>query len=379
MKRYKYSDNDQKGFAAIVVALVMVIVLSLITVGFAQLMQTNLNEALNKQLSSQAYYAAESGVNDAYEAYIHGYLNTKSNCGQSGISTSNPASSYLLQPNVNTTTNTSITCLLMNPEPQQLVYSDITNNQATVIEMQGCSTTGSPSAPCEVGLPTPISSINISWNNNQGYSNPVTNCSEKLYPATSWTYQNMLRIELIPLSVNDTRLTRHFLTNNSFSAFLCPVSNGSGSITLSQSSATSPGNMGLFSGKIYNGSCTSTSCSISLQVGGLLDQSSQPYGAYLLVVRSVYPNTSGVYTSITLNNNLSGQLNIADGQLLVDSTGKAQNAQKRIQVRIPETNQYYYPVAAIEGEVCKQLNLLPSPGQSTDETPSSSLCHQFNN
>ena len=69
MKACNHHDQpDQRGFAAIVVALVLILVLSLLTIGFAELMRHEQRSALDKQLSSQAYYAAESGVNDAVSA-----------------------------------------------------------------------------------------------------------------------------------------------------------------------------------------------------------------------------------------------------------------------------------------------------------------------
>ena len=43
------------------------IVMSLIVLGFAQISRRNQRESLDRQLSTQAFYAAESGVNDARE------------------------------------------------------------------------------------------------------------------------------------------------------------------------------------------------------------------------------------------------------------------------------------------------------------------------
>src|ERR1039458_10050844 len=72
--------DDQSGFASIVIASVIILVLSLITVGFAQLMQREQRSALDRQLSSQAYYAAESGINDAVSAINSGFNVAKSTC-----------------------------------------------------------------------------------------------------------------------------------------------------------------------------------------------------------------------------------------------------------------------------------------------------------
>ncbi len=381
IKTNQIDIDNQDGFAALVVALIIIIVLSLITVGFAQLMRNDQAAALSKQLSSQAYYAAESGVNDAYEAYTHGFNVSKSSCSSN---VTGPGSQYLntTNNNVNSTTNTSVTCLLMNPDPPNVIIGDINNSQPIVIEMQGCSTTGgsSPGSPqCTNGSPTSVSKINIQWNDANDNNSLAPNCSQ-FTPAGSttgdWNYQNLLRIELIPLSLNDT-LNRDFLINHTYTAYLCPNNSiGQGNyytigpssspgIGLSASFSGNPvGNTG--SGDILNASCpNSTSpCSVTLNVGNLTDKIGNHYSTYLLVLRSVYPNpiTSDItmYGNSANPNGNATPLDIADAQLLVDSTGKAQNVLKRIQVRIPETNQYYLPVAVQEGAVCKEYALVPT-------------------
>src|ERR1700722_1988557 len=65
INRSKFQENEQ-GFASLVIALVIIVVIALITVGFAQLSRREQQTALDKQLANQAYYAAESGVNDTY-------------------------------------------------------------------------------------------------------------------------------------------------------------------------------------------------------------------------------------------------------------------------------------------------------------------------
>src|SRR4051794_35527663 len=62
LKKFK-SRVDQKGFASIVVALVMIVVFGLLTIGFTQLARHEQQNSLSKQLANQAYYAAESGIN----------------------------------------------------------------------------------------------------------------------------------------------------------------------------------------------------------------------------------------------------------------------------------------------------------------------------
>src|ERR1700735_2299515 len=139
MKTRPKLKNSQAGFAAIVIAIVLIIVLSLITVGFAQLMQNNQKQALNKQLSSQAYYAAESGVNDAENAIAAAAQNgdtlSKTSC-LNGVSASpgtdgTDYNGLYFNSQVGTSTGASYTCLLINPDPKDVDINPLGTEQPT--------------------------------------------------------------------------------------------------------------------------------------------------------------------------------------------------------------------------------------------------------
>lgn len=359
--------NDQSGFAAIVVALVLILVLSLTTVGFAELMSSNQKEALNKQLSSQAYYAAESGVNDAIQAYAKGYTYAKTECG-GNFPGATGDSSYSETPSVNTTTNTDITCLLTNPNPSSIIYT-ISNTQPTVIEIQGCSQNdkSSPISQCNGYSPEPISTINISW--YDGGSNLLTGLNANKFPSANninSNYSNILRIELVPLSGS---LSRSALISNAYTAYLEP----NGSAASASSDSVTSSNTGENSGEILSSNCptgfsstTGVICNVNLNVSTLSNSST-----YLLVLRSIYSYSTTAIA--TIYDSSDKALNIGDAQLLIDSTGKAQNILKRIQVRVSETNEFETPDAVVHGLVCKQLNVLPSG--TVGSSDSSSECN----
>ena len=60
----KRAPKQQEGLISITVAIVFIMIISLIVLGFSQVSRRNARQALDRQLSSQAYYAAESGIND---------------------------------------------------------------------------------------------------------------------------------------------------------------------------------------------------------------------------------------------------------------------------------------------------------------------------
>lgn len=380
MKGLKLKESDENGFAAIVIALVIIMVLSLMTVGFAQLMRSNQTEALDKQLSSQAYDAAETGINDAAEAYAEGYTQPKTTCAPLTPNNPNDPAVYLSQTTINSDTNTSIKCLLTNPTPQ-VIPVPTGDKQPTVIEVQGCSATSSPDPnpinQCGGNSAEAIGSIEMDWNDASGNAGLAPSSCSNLNPrqATSstdtvWTHQNILRLEIVPVPSTGQSISRSFLTGSEYTAFLCP--DGTITTKLASTQTVTALNSGLSSGDMLNSYCTSPgtgtahTCTVNFNLNGL--NGGNGYGTYFLILRAMYP--TDILTHISLFDTTGTQLNIGDAELEVDSTGQAQNVLKRVQVMIPDTNNYYMPEADVHGEVCKQLGLLPTDsGTSTDSSP----------
>lgn len=61
--------NRQSGVVSLIVVAVLAIVLGLVAIGFSQLTNRELKQASDRELSAQAYYAAQAGINDAI-AYL---------------------------------------------------------------------------------------------------------------------------------------------------------------------------------------------------------------------------------------------------------------------------------------------------------------------
>src|SRR5665213_2637815 len=81
-KRKPNLHRNQQGFASIVIALILIIVLALLTVGFAQLARREQQTALDKQKAVQANYAAESGINAAYQDIVNNLITANGGPGQ---------------------------------------------------------------------------------------------------------------------------------------------------------------------------------------------------------------------------------------------------------------------------------------------------------
>jgi hypothetical protein len=210
-----------------------------------------------------------------------------------------------------------------------------------------------------------IGSLDISWQDaNGGITFPPAG-STTFPPAASWTFATpVLRLEVTPLVGGS--ISRQALVNNTYTAFLYPNSSGSVSTNPSQYSQSSyaggTSTDGTATGQIVSGNCNTGSqphyCNVQVTSLG--------QASYLLDLGALYGSAR---VTITAYGNDGSQLRMENAQTLVDSTGKAQDVLRRIQVRIPDHNNYDHPDNDLQngGNICKQLGLVPiSVGSNSD-------------
>lgn len=316
--------NNQEGIVSIMVTMILMIVITLIVVGFAQVTRRTQRETLDRQLSTQAYYAAESGVNEAISYF-------KANSGAPAIDTTNNCSSFLSilktfkgDPNVNVLNtssgnNVSYTCLMVNSKPPMLQKAPLDQSSNTVWHLLNND-----------GLP--FTYLQFTWNKNGGYAgaNSCTNTTVRPSVANWNCSFGILRVDLAEAStLNNAKLESNAGVNT---IFMIPNFSGVGITTLSANKAI-----------VAQAQCGGSTCTV--RVNGL---TSAEYYARLTII---YQRSDSV--SVTGGDAVGGVL-FKDGQAIIDATGKAQDQTRRIQVRIP---------------LIQQVNLLPNTGiQTTDST-----------
>ncbi|HYH36393.1 MAG TPA: pilus assembly PilX N-terminal domain-containing protein [Candidatus Saccharimonadales bacterium] len=337
---------NENGFASLVIAIVLVLVLSLITVGFAELMRREERSALDKQLSSQAYYAAESGVNAATKAINDGFTGGKSNCAPDST-VPDLANNTVKFTDGRNPTGATYPCLLINPAPPNLHYDPITTVLSRTAQFTAIDSTDAPAA---------VTSIKISWQDSGSNKNFVSNCNS-FKTTSNWPHIGMVRMQLIPITSGS--LDRASLTNSAFNAFLCPNSGTLASVGNYGTSISAANN-----GIILNGNCrvaASPNCSVTIT--GLPPNQA----TFFLNLRSLYSSTAVTVSAY----NGATPLRIKGAQTLVDSTGKAQDVLRRIQVRVASNNGYAIP-DGVHADICKQFDL--DPALSTSAAPAGSGC-----
>jgi hypothetical protein len=241
MKQTPTIRKNEQGFASIVVALILIIVLALMTIAFAQLARREQQNALSKQLANQAYYAAESGVNDAY-AQIQKWV-------KSGLPDIDPNTCIGKDPNtggkvpelqplidsysLDAQHGVSYSCMLLNLQPPNLLWQDVTSESDRTATFSGALPSNGDSAT--------IHSLTIYWGSADGSNNPNDDPNTKFLPLADWTsasnsYLPLLEINLTPYNKNGFK--RGDLLGKTFTAYLFPSpSSSAGSVQFTTSGA----------------------------------------------------------------------------------------------------------------------------------------------
>lgn len=328
--------TDQSGIASILITMVTMVVISLIVLGFAAISRREQTQTLNQQLSTQAFYAAETGVNDVVNlaktlAKTGTTLTAKTSCA----STSYTGVYAPLQnaSTIDTAHNVSYSCLLVDPAPPELDYGDI-NTNSTVI-------------PLNSGSGAAFKTLTLTWQSKTNAANPLTGCPTSvknnggdLPQAKNWNCgYGVLRFDLVP--TNGSNLTPTSLLQSTMTSFMIPVTSG-GKANIGFSSSGSAA--------ATAASCNKTQCQVTIT--GLSTTN------YYMRAASLYNDAS---LKITGTTNTGSAAKFSGSQILVDSTGKAQDVLRRIQVHVDSstTGQNTFPENALQttGSICKRFSV----------------------
>lgn len=309
--------NSEAGMVSIMVTMILMIVMSLIVIGFAQISRRDQRESLDQQLTTQAFYAAESGINDATNLIDNALaagqtVPAKTDC-TSGTGAEAAFYGQLPSSTLSAANDVSYSCLMVNATPASLQYSDVNDTSSTII-------------PLTTSTGATFSTVTFNWQSKDGTSTPLNGCPASISKAFSitsaWSSSGcgygVLRFDLVPTS--GSGLTVNTLENNTMTAFVVPLKSG-GTASFVFGGGTSNAN------DLIGGSCTNTGC--TLTISGL--NSSQYYAR----VSSLYKDASLQVTGTT---STGTTVDFSEGQIMIDSTGKAQDELRRIQVRVSLLN-----------------------------------------
>jgi len=129
--------SNQQGIVSIMMTFVLMIVISLIVLGLAQLSRREQRQSLDTQLSSQAFYAAESGLNDAVAvlrdlAVSGAAVPSKTSCTNSGV--------YNFNTDIDVANEVSYSCLTIDASPP--VISQTLSSASNAFTLKSASGAG---------------------------------------------------------------------------------------------------------------------------------------------------------------------------------------------------------------------------------------------
>ncbi len=322
MKNKSRFFNEQQGLVSIIVTMLIMIIISLIILGFARFTQRNQRQTLDRQLNTQAYYAAESGVNDASEA-IKGYL-TASKPVPDKLQCDNNPPNYTFATNLDTNGTSSYTCLLIDATPTSLIAENVAPYTSYVTPVKSDNS---------------IDTIKVAWSNgNSGSGNCAV--AHNFPPFNLWTCPiGVIRIDIVPGGSTGSRAQ---LLSDVMTFFVYP--NTGGTITYAAGSE----------GRQVDArtcSITTPTCTAAIDVSALGQKS-----FYMRILPLYLPANINVTAQSG-----SGDLELNDAQAVVDSTAKTQDVLKRLQVRLSLVTggSPLPPSYALESatNICKQLAL----------------------
>ena len=128
--------KKQSGFVAILVTMILMVITSLVVLSFAFLARQNQTRNLNSQLSTQAFYAAESGINVAASKL-------RQPGGLSDITKCSDTSQLSDSQQVGDDDTVKFTCVLVDQAPTNLKYYPISTEKSTVVHVK---TSGNPTS-----------------------------------------------------------------------------------------------------------------------------------------------------------------------------------------------------------------------------------------
>ncbi len=333
-----YKDKEH-GFDAIVVASIKMVILSLITIGFTRMMQREQQQALDRQLTRQALYAAESGINDVYELLNDGDDSTLAQIEKTECDVSDLPNDGV----ISDSTNVSYTCALYDKTPAELAYS--------------VSTSDSKVSPLITESGRNFSSITLNWGQEKGLNNvdalPVCGAATT-FPAARSGNVPLLRLDFTNIST----LSRQSLIDSTDYLYLAPCKSG-GTTTYNYAAGA-------------KGTVVTVRCSAGAPLPCSLTINGLSGNKYVARIHSVYDSSQVTINGLEqLGGGATGPVEFAQSQTSIDVTARATDVVRRLRVAVPLGQPDNPPESVFQSfdGICKLLSvdIVSSPARITDD------------
>ena len=352
--RSKELAKSEVGLVSILVSMVIMLIMTIVVVTYSQIINREQRQTLDRELNTQAYYAAESAINTVLYALNNGVSITDIKSDNSTCNTTSTAKSSLTKlqefdsthgtqyvSGLPTDANATITCLIVETSASSLTYNNVASTASQISHLQSAN-------PAD-----PISKIEVAWQDAGGNPPSYPPVNTKFPPLSSWQtgWPSVLQVEVVPWSSNPANNTPAGLYAAEQVFYLYPKSVPGG--------GTSPSGLsGDTRGEVIYGACDDVTpnqpkfCKATLSVPSGTD--------YYLKILPMYRSASVV---VTPQNSLGSPITLSQvlgrGQIVVDVTAKSADIVKRISVASSADPSYMTPDYAIVtgSNICKRIQI----------------------
>lgn len=334
------ASASERGFVSIFSVLIIMAVLTLIMVGFSQIVRRASVSNINDQLSTQAFYAAESGVNDTI-TYLNGLttIPNKTTCKGAPF-TSAPFTGY--DNNLDANLNVGYTCILINASAPDIRYSSV--------ELEGSA--APRLARLESSTGTVPETMEITLDAKDGNGTVANGVGLKPQAGRLASDIGILRVDIVPTSGD---MLRDSLVNGTYSFFLNFNDSGTGGKHRVRK--------GIESGEMVSARCAPPSgpCKAKIELKDPVAST------YVLRLQAIYSPLNVVIDNV--EDTSKNPVILKNGQVVVDSTGQANGVYRRIQVRLPTLSGLSPSFSLQTGDsICKRLLVAPLPEVSNTDS-----------
>lgn len=367
----KQPARDQSGIVSILIVSILAIIMSLVAIGFSHLSNRELRQALDRELQSQAFFAAEAGLNDA-RAYLAAGGTGFSGCANWPAAPVN-GNNYFVTDLSGGSGVVKYSCISIDNTPQTLSYS-LNAGESKVIKLSSAN----------------LSNLYIGWE-NQTYSNAGPSALGVFHnlpreQGLSADATGLLRVGIYRVPQGDTSDTNDNLAKGSRTYFLYPnfAAGAPGFVSYGSGGFTTAGGPSGNNGSFVQGNCQAPNrpnpvpankqaipSYCNSEIGGLDDST------YYLYITARY---APLWVRFQGTDSTNKPITFDSTQAVIDVTGKGTDQLQRIRARVDLSNQYKWPGAAVQSmeSICKDFSLditaLGQYGGATVLDPSDPAC-----
>ncbi len=314
---------NQDGFVSVIVAMIIMLILTLMSAGFMQIVQREKRQALDYQLSRQATYAAESGINEVIQAINEGRVGftnpSKTNCSTAGLGTDGNGMLDDGGSVGDTSNDTAYTCVNYDTAPGDLHYT-LRDGRSKFSELT--PTSGNP-----------LYSFTFTWGNSDASNNILGSlpaCGSlsqlELPPSRNQT-PPVLKVDLTKINSGPNPYVRTNLINDTDYFYFMPCDGGSSPTVSYDPSAFPPTR-----GKVVSVGCSGASsepCKVTIDGLNVSNK-------FFVRVRPIYAGASLAITGKEqIPPGIPTDTKFANTQISVDVTARSNDIVRRLKASVP--------------------------------------------